>query len=132
MTTQMNVASDPVIRALDEVVRASSAAGPVRVAPRRVLQQLDSSTEQMAWEIIPRTTFGQGLPESIRSCWVFGIPAGAETGAERHPNSHQRSLSLTGSGIFEVREAQSWTSYGLVSDPSAATAQRWVTIPPAT
>jgi len=132
MRTEMNVASDPVIPALAEVVRTTSAAGQVREALRCVLQQLDSSTEQMAWEIIPLTAFGRSLPESIRSCWVFGIRAGAETGAERHPNSHQRSLSLTGSGIFEVREAQSWIPYGLVSEPSAATEQRWVTIPPAT
>jgi hypothetical protein len=132
MRTEMNVASDPEIPALDQVVRTTSAADQVKEALRRVLQQLDSSTEQMAWEIIPLTVFGWSLPKSIRSCWVFGIRAGAETGAERHPNSHQRSLSLTGSGIFEVREAQRWTPYGLVSEPSAATEQRWVTIPPAT
>ncbi len=132
MRIEMNVASDPVIPALDQAVRTTSAAGQVREALRRVLQQLDSSTEQMAWEIIPLTAFGRSLPESIRSCWVFGIRAGAETGAERHPNSHQRSLSLVGSGIFEVREAQGWTPYGLVSEPGAVTEQRWVTIPPAT
>lgn len=132
MRTEMNVASDPVIPALDEVVRATSAAGQVRETLRRVLQQLDLSPEQMAWEIIPLTAFGRRLPESIRSCWVFGIRASAETGTERHPNSHQRSLSLAGSGIFEVREAQGWTPHRLVSEPSAVTEQRWVTIPPAT
>ena len=75
---------------------------------------------------------GRSLPQSIRSCWVFAIRAGAETGAERHPNSHQRSLSLTGSGIFEVRDTRGWTPRRLVSEPRAATEQRWVTIPPAT
>jgi hypothetical protein len=128
----MTVASDPVIPVLDAIVRTTSAVREVREALRRVLQQLDLSAEQMAWEIIPLTAFGRSLPESVRSCWVFGIRAGAETGAERHPNSHQRSLSLTGSGTFEVREARRWTPYGLVSEPSAASEQRWVTIPPAT
>jgi len=128
----MNVASDPVIPALDAVVRTPSAAGQVREALQRALQQLALSREQMAWEIIPLSALGCSLPESIRSCWVFGIRAGAETGAERHPNSHQRSLSLSGSGIFEVREAPGWTACGLVSEPSAASEQRWVTIPPAT
>ncbi|OLC04677.1 MAG: hypothetical protein AUH45_02235 [Gemmatimonadetes bacterium 13_1_40CM_69_22] len=128
----MNVASDLVIPALDALVRTTSAAVQVREALQRVLQQLASSTERMAWEIIPLSALRCSLPASIRSCWVFGIRAGAETGAERHPNSHQRSLSLTGSGIFEVREAQGWTPCGLVSEPSAAPEQRWVTIPPAT
>src|SRR2546426_2071256 len=95
----MNVASDLVIPALDALVRTTSAAVQVREALQRVLQQLASSTERMAWEIIPLSALRCSLPASIRSCWVFGIRAGAETGAERHPNSHQRSLSLTGSEI---------------------------------
>ncbi len=121
-----------MIPPLDAVVHTTSAARQVRDALRRVLLQLDLSTEQMAWEILPLTAFDQRLPESIRSAWIFAIRAGAETGAERHPNSHQRSLSLTGSGTFELRDAQTWTPYGLVSEPSAAIAQRWLTIPPAT
>src|SRR6266516_4364529 len=100
--------NDPVIPALDAVVRTPSAAGQVREALQRVLQQLALSREQMAWEIIPLSALGCSLPESIRSCWVFG------------------------SGIFEVREAPGWTACGLVSEPSAAIEQRWVTIPPAT
>jgi DinB superfamily len=131
-TGEANAASDPVLAALNEIVGTTSAVSQVKDALQRVLRQLDSSTEQMAWEIIPLTAFGRSLPESIRSCWVFGIRAGAETGAERHPNSHQRSLSLVGRGIFEIRETQGWTPYGLVSEPGRAIAQRWVTIPAAT
>jgi hypothetical protein len=132
MRTEMNVTSDPLIPALNEIVRTASAADQVRETLQRVLRQLESSSEQMAWEVIPLTVFGRSLPQSIRSCWVFGIRAGAATGAERHPNSHQRSLSLAGSGIFEVRETQGWTPHVLVSEPRATAEQRWVTIPPAT
>lgn len=128
----MDVASDRLIGALDEVVRTASVSGELKKALERVLRQIESSTELMAWEVIPSTVFGRSLPESIRSCWVFGIRAGAETGAERHPNSHQRSLSLTGSGVFEVREADDWTPHGLVSEPHAPIGQRWVTIPEST
>jgi len=128
----MKAASDPVIAVLNEVVGTSSVGAMVREALRRVLQQLETSAGQMAWEIIPLTAFGSSLPESIRSCWVFVIRAGAETGAERHPNSHQRSLSLTGSGIFELRGPDGWTPHPLVSTGSDATEQGWVTIPPAT
>lgn len=83
----------------------------------------------MAWETIPVETFGGRLPEGIRSCWIFMIRAGAATGAERHPNSHQRSLSLVGSGTFELRDGDVWSPYPLVSDPSAPPTARWVTIP---
>jgi len=128
----MNVSSDPIISAVDEFVRTPSVQRRISDALQRVLRQLDSSTAQMAWEIVPFAAFGGRLPESIRSCWVFGIRAGARTGAERHPNSHQRSLSLVGSGIFEVRETQGWAPHRLVSEPGAPAGQRWVTIPPAT
>src|SRR5216117_3519331 len=128
----MNVASDPVIPALDAVVRTPSAAGQVREALQRALQQLALSREQMAWEIIPLSALGCSLPESIRSCWVFGIRAGAETGAERHPNSHQRSLSLSGTGRFELRERDTWGAHQLVSTEGRPAQQRWVTIAPST
>ncbi len=128
----MRTAPDILISALDEVVGRDSAAGKVREALRRVLKQLDISAGQMAWEILPLSVFGRPLPESIRSTWVFVIRAGADTGAERHPNSHQRSLSLTGSGIFEVRKTGVWIPHSLVSTEHATAKQRWVSIPPAT
>ena len=128
----MTTESDLLIPALDEVVGRESAAEKVREALRRVLEQLEISADQMAWEIIPLSVFGRALPESIRSSWVFVIRAGADTGAERHPNSHQRSLSLTGSGIFEVRKEGAWIPHSLVSTEHSTAEQRWVSIPPAT
>ena len=86
----------------------------------------------MAWDTIPLGLFDQPLPPAIASCWVFVIRAGAETGAERHPNSHQRSLSLLGRGEFHLREGRRWEPYPLVSDPGAPVDRRWVTIPPNT
>jgi hypothetical protein len=128
----MNAASDPVIAALDEIVAGRSVAATVTDRLGRVLRQLETSPGQMAWEIIPLSTFGSSLPDSIRSCWIFVIRAGAETGAERHPNSHQRSLSLAGTGTFEIREQDSWASHPLVSTHGGAVQHRWVTIPPST
>ncbi len=128
----MNAALDPVIAALDVVVATSAAATTVRECLARVLRQLERSPGLMAWETVPLGVFGSRLPESIRSCWIFVIRAGAETGAERHPNSHQRSLSLTGTGRFELRERGSWASRPLVSTAGGAVEQRWVTIPRST
>jgi hypothetical protein len=128
----MNAASDPIIAALDRVVARSAVATVVRERLARVLRQLEGSPGPMAWETIPLGAFETSLPESIRSCWIFVIRAGAATGAERHPNSHQRSLSLTGTGTFELRERGSWASHPLVSTEGGAPERRWVTIPPST
>jgi hypothetical protein len=90
----MNVADDPLVAVLNEVVRSDSAASIIGTTLQRVLRQLDASAKLMAWETVPLRAFADGLPESIRSCWILVIRAGAATGAERHPNSHQRSYSL--------------------------------------
>jgi hypothetical protein len=99
---------------------------------QRVTQQLAASGTLMAWDVISRDVFGEGLPTSIRSCWIFVIRAGAATGAERHPNSHQRSFSLRGSGTFELRHGTNWRSHPLESTERASVEQRWVSIPPST
>jgi len=127
----MNVADDPVVAALNEVVRSDSAA-VIRTILPRVLRQLDASAKLMAWEIVPLSAFPGRLPENIRSCWIFVIRAGASTGAERHPNSHQRSFSLSGGGTFELREGTNWHSHLLQSTDGASVEHRWVSIPPST
>jgi hypothetical protein len=86
----------------------------------------------MTWEVVPLDIFRGGLPESIRSCWVFVIRAGAATGAERHPNSHQRSFSLIGNGTFELRDGAEWRAHSLSSAERVSLEQRWVSIPPST
>jgi hypothetical protein len=87
----------------------------------------------MTWEPIPLEIFGQGLPPEIRSGWIFVLRAGADTGAERHPNSHQRMMTLHGSGDMRVGAglaASTWESNVLVSEPSAPLERRWISIPP--
>ena len=128
----MNVADDPVVAALNKVVRSDSAAAITETTLHRVLLQLDGSAKLMAWETVPLTAFAGSLPESIRSCWVFVIRAGAETGAERHPNSHQRSFSLIGSGMFELRAGTNWRAHTLNSTDRSSIEERWVSIPPST
>ena len=128
----MNVSEDPVLSALNAVVRSDSAAATIETTLQRVRQQLAASANVMAWELIPHSAFAGGLPESIRSCWIFVIRAGADTGAERHPNSHQRSFSLIGSGAFELRTGTNWHSHPLTSTDHASIEQRWVSIPPST
>lgn len=128
----MKVTDDQVLSALNEVVRKASTAAMVTSTLRRVIDQLNTSAKLMAWEVVPLDTFAGSLPESIRSCWIFVIRPGAETGAERHPNSHQRSFSLVGSGTFELRAGTTWQPHALGSTERASVEQRWVSIPPLT
>jgi hypothetical protein len=128
----MKVADDQVLSALNEAVRRQSTAATITSTLRRVVDQLDTSAKLMAWQVVPLDTFAGILPESIRSCWIFVIRSGAETGAERHPNSHQRSFSLVGSGIFELRAGTTWQPHALRSTERASVEQRWVSIPPLT
>src|SRR5438552_19160805 len=78
----------------------------------------------MTWEPIPLTVFGRALPTEIRSAWVFVLRAGANTGAERHPNSHQRMMTFEGSGDMQTGEPSQWQSNVLVSNKDAPLEQR--------
>jgi hypothetical protein len=83
----------------------------------------------MAWEPIPLSIYGNSLPPPIRSSWVFILRAGATTGAERHPNSHQRMMSIQGTGDMQTGGEGRWQSNLLVSDPNADLQRRWISIP---
>jgi hypothetical protein len=123
---------DPLIGLLDHVASTPTVAEPVRVTLDRVIRKLQAGAAVMAWETVPLATFGSALPPSIASCWVFVIRAEANTSAERHPNSHQRSLSLVGQGEFQLRSDRGWASHPLTSDPDDPMDRRWVSIPPFT
>src|SRR5262249_24535099 len=71
---------------------------------------------------------------------VFILRAGADTGAERHPNSHQRMLTIAGSGDLmtdvvsapndvESESEIEWQSNVLASDQDAPLESRWISIP---
>jgi hypothetical protein len=124
--------NDPVVRELGELVSAEPARATIRATLDRVLQQLAASGDLMAWEVVPLEVFGDRLPPSIRSCWIFAIRPNADTGAERHPNSHQRSLSLFGRGSFELRVGGNWNVHPLTSADDSPIDDRWVSIPPST
>src|SRR5436189_3782134 len=130
------------LEALDAAVRSNEVRAKINPVVDRVCAALAQKPEAvMTWEPIPLETFGQKLPPEIRSGWVFVLRAGADTGAERHPNSHQRMMTFDGTGDMkiDVTRASSdvtaeseivWESNVLVSDPGAALEQRWISIPP--
>jgi hypothetical protein len=115
---------------LEQLVRRPAVRASIDEAIVRLERLLRAdSGAQMSWETLPLSLFDPGLPESIRSSWVFMLRAGVVTGAERHPNSHQRTLSYRGTGDLQTRQEGRWRSHALVSDPGAPIEKRWVSIP---
>jgi hypothetical protein len=120
-----------VLESLDALLRPEEVRARIHHIVERVAQHLARErTAAMAWEPIPLGAFGDGLPPSIQSSWVFILRAGAVTGAERHPNSHQRMMSYKGTGDLQTGGEGQWRSHLLVSDTDADLERRWVSIPP--
>jgi len=121
----------PTLVALDAILQQEAVR--TRIAPivSHVERKMSrDSAATMAWETIPLSVYGEALPGVIRSSWVFILRAGAITGAERHPNSHQRLMSYRATGDLQTWEEGRWRSNSLVSDGSARLEERWVSVPP--
>src|SRR5438132_7980647 len=139
-TETMTKEERSLLEMLDKIVRSEKVRAQIRPIVERVRAELARKPKTlMAWEPIVLETFG-ALPPSIRSGWVFILRAGADTGAERHPNSHQRMMSFEATGDLKTdakaveNEVQTeseivWQSNLLVGDPQALLERRWVSIP---
>jgi hypothetical protein len=131
---EMKSGERSLLKELDRVVRSKAVGEQISPIVSRVRGELARKPKAlMAWEPIPLNVFGGTLPAGIRSSWVFVLRAGADTGAERHPNSHQRMMSLHGAGEMRTAESGSdprWRSNFLISDPDTPLEQRWISIPP--
>ena len=118
------------LEALDTALRSEGVREHIRSFVARVREQLARRKDAlMSWEPFPLEVLTTILPTEIRSAWVFVLRAGADTGAERHPNSHQRMMSFEGSGDLQTGEPGKWQSNVLVSDRDAPLEQRWISIP---
>ena len=119
-----------LLRQLDRILRLRNVREQIRPIISRVQAELAQKTSAlMMWEPIPLEIFPDRLPAGIRSSWIFVLRAGADTGAERHPNSHQRMMSMRGSGNMRTECDGEWRSNFLVSDPITPPERRWISIP---
>ena len=130
-----------LLQLLDRTLRSEQIRAQILPIVERVRSELTRKRGVLlAWEPIPLTLFDGALPDVIRSSWVFILRAGVNTGAERHPNSHQRMMSFEGIGDMQTdtrSEGKSarassdivWQSHVLVSDPEAPLERRWISIP---
>ena len=127
----MSVADRSIIEALDALLKGTSVRATIDPIVRQVEQKLaQDRTAVMAWEPIPLSAYGGALPGMIRSSWVFILRAGATTGAERHPNSHQRMMSYRGKGDLQTWAEDGWHSNLLVSEKNTDLEERWVSVLP--
>jgi hypothetical protein len=118
------------LESIDAILQSEAVREQIRPIVERVRAELARKKEAvMTWEPIPLSVFGRALPHEIQSAWVFVLRAGVDTGAERHPNSHQRMMTFEGSGDMKTGEPGRWQSNVLVSHPEAPLEQRWISIP---
>jgi hypothetical protein len=118
---------------IEELLQSSSIRKHIEVFADEIRHELEQNTEKvLVWRSIPFSLYGERLPEEIKSSWVFGIQAKRETGAERHPRSHQRMMSYRGSGDLRVWDGNRWISRKLVSDTKETLGKRWISIAPNT
>jgi hypothetical protein len=118
------------LESIDMVLRSDAVREQIRPIIERVRAELARKNEAlMTWEPIPLTVFDRALPPEIRSAWVFVLRAGADTGAERHPNSHQRMMTFEGSGDMQTEERGQWKSNVLIGEHEAPLERRWISIP---
>jgi hypothetical protein len=118
------------LESIDTVLRSEAVLREVGPIIERVRSELARKEDSlMTWEPIPLTVFGDALPSEIRSAWIFALRAGADTGTERHPNSHQRMMSFEGGGDMQTGELGNLRSNVLISNAEAPLEQRWISIP---
>ncbi|HST29247.1 MAG TPA: hypothetical protein VLK27_00225 [Chthoniobacterales bacterium] len=130
-----------VLEQLDKIVQSDEVRSQILPIVNRVGEDLARKPDAlMTWEPIALEIFGDKLPPAIESGWVFVLRAGTDTGAERHPNSHQRMMTFAGTGDMKIDakgtpnevETESeiaWRSHILVSDSGVPLERRWISIP---
>src|SRR5204862_7682325 len=108
------------LESIDTILQSVNVRQQIHPIVERVHKDLaGKKAALMTWEPIPLTVFGRALQREMRSAWVFVLRAGADTGAERHPNSHQRMMIFEGSGDMQTEERGQWQAKVLVSNGEA-------------
>jgi hypothetical protein len=131
MLTKFSKQEKKTILILDSVLKPKSIRRKIDAIAKRVEQKLiENSRSDLAWESVPLDAYTTKLPDIIRSSWVFAVRAGVNTGAERHPNSHQFMMSYKRTGDLQIWIDEEWTSNLLVSVLSEPIENRWVSVPP--
>ncbi len=127
---EMEGAETAILKDLDRALRRTAARRAIDALVVRLEKDLAARPRAaMVWDTLPLSLFEPEPPGGIRSAWVFILRAGATTGAERHPNSRQRTMSWRGAGDLQVSAPGGWRSHLLSGGHGAPVERRWVSIP---
>ena len=127
----MNKKELNTLEILDVIIRRESVRTLIDSIIPRVERKLNQNGKAlMAWKPVALAVYGNELPDMIRSSWGFVLRAQVNTGAERHPNSHQYMISYRCSGDLQIWAGERWCSNILVSDPEARIENRCISILP--
>ena len=123
-----------ILEDLDALVGQNAVQQELDRIGSRLEQKLEADRSSLlVWEPVDLALYGGPVPDGIRSSWVFVLRAKTNSGAERHPNSIQRVMSFRGSADLQTQVGEQpreiWTSNHLVSHPTAALEDRWLSIP---
>ncbi len=120
-----------ILQRLDATVRDEQFRTVIDEIVPKLERRLETSSQSpLVWKPVPIMHYRDMLPPVVRSGWVFIIRCNSVTGAERHPNSHQRMMSYRGSGDLQIWDGITWVPHLLTSDINADLERRWISIPP--
>jgi hypothetical protein len=119
-----------LLESINRILKDTTIAGQIHSIADRVLEQAAHNQNLVAWETVPLEVYrSKSLPAEIRSSWVFLLREGCASGAERHPNSHQRVRSWRNSGDFQIWNQDHWESHVLENGFDSPVEQQWASIP---
>ena len=114
------------LRKIEVLLESKSAQFVIDKAVLETKAMLDADSERLTAAVqVSLSVFGDSLPPEIKSCRVFALRAGLGSRTECHPNSHQRVLSLEGTGEIRVFDDSAPYSVSLRSDMGGPLELRW-------
>jgi len=127
---QMDEQEIALLSLLEERAHQDAAASVIRAAISEAEAELEADPSKLAASRqIPLGVFGDDLPSGVRSCRVFALRRNTAFKTERHPNSHQRFLSLRHWGKIRVFTGSDARERTVQTGLRAAITDRWVSLP---
>jgi mannose-6-phosphate isomerase-like protein (cupin superfamily) len=90
------------LRKLNDAVEGLLKQEAVRELVRKLKEENARSAEPFVWSVVDLRSVDRGLPERIKSCWVFVLKGGVPSGCHYHPNSVQHMVMTEGQGESNV------------------------------
>ena len=114
------------LRTIEVLLENEKARFAIDKAALETKAMLDADPERLTAAVqVSLSVFGDNLPSEIKSCRVFAMRAGLESRIECHPNSHQRVLSLEGTGEIRVLDDPEPFTVSLRSEMGGPLELRW-------